>query len=113
MSAITEKTNKLFIASTLSDDDLGYPNEVEFVPSDEDWADEIVWRNLTEGRATVLVGEEIELLLVPRRRGLINRLRGRVAVNVGQRVHGHSTPYMTASRLGRHPVREMRERACA
>lgn len=113
MSAITQKTNELFMASTLSDDDLGYPHEVEFVPSDVEWADDVVWRNLTEGRPTVLVGEDIELLLLPQRRGLIDRLRGRVAVNVGQRVHGDSTPYVTASRLGRHPVREMRELACA
>jgi hypothetical protein len=33
MSTISEKTNELFMASSLSDDDLGYPNEVSFVPS--------------------------------------------------------------------------------
>jgi hypothetical protein len=113
MSTTTDKTYSLFMTSTLSDDDLGYPNDVAFVPGDQDWADDMVWRNLTEGRPTVLVGEDIELLLLPQRRGLIDRLRGRVAVNVGQRVHGDSTPYVTASRLGRHPVREMRERAHA
>jgi hypothetical protein len=51
----------------------------------------------------VLVGEEVELLIVPLRRGLFDRLRGRVPVNVTQRIHGHATPYATVSRLGRHP----------
>jgi hypothetical protein len=109
MSAVPDKTWDLFMASSLSDDDLGYPNRVAFVPGDQDWADDVVWRNLTEGRPTVLVGEETELLLVPMRRSLLDRVRGRVAVHVGQRTHGRSTPYVTASRLGRHPLREMRE----
>jgi hypothetical protein len=113
MSAISERTDELFMAATLSDDDLGYPNGVEFVPADEEWADEVLWRNLIEGQATVLVGEEIELLLTPLRRGPLDRLRGRVPVNVAHRVHGHATPYATPSRLGRHPVREMRRLAHA
>ncbi len=113
MSTISEKTDELFMAATLSDDDLGYPNGVEFVPADEEWADEVLWRNLIEGQATVLVGEEIELLLTPLRRGPLDRLRGRVPVNVAHRVHGHATPYATPSRLGRHPVREMRRLAHA
>jgi hypothetical protein len=113
MSAVPDKTWNLFMAASLSDDDLGYPNRVAFVPGDQDWADDVVWRNLTEGRPTVLVGEETELLLVPMRRSLIDRARGRVTVNVGQRTHGRSTPYVTASRLGRHPLREMRELSLA
>jgi hypothetical protein len=111
MSTISDKTDELFMVATLSDDDLGYPNGVEFVPGDEVWTDDAVWRKLAEGRPTVLVGEQDELLLVPLRRGLIDKLRGRVTVNIGHRVHGQISPYMTASRLGRHPVREMRERA--
>ncbi len=82
MSFISEKTDELFMAATLSDDDLGYPNGVEFVPADEEWADEVVWRNLTDGIPTVLVGEESELVLTPLRRGPLDRLRGRVPVNV-------------------------------
>jgi hypothetical protein len=113
MSTITEKTDRLFMEASLSDDDLGYPAEVAFVPADEEWADEVLWRTLIEGRPTVLVGEEIELLLTPMRRGPIDRLRGRVPVNVAHRVHGHATPYATASRLGRHPVRQMRQLAHA
>ena len=74
MSANLDKTWDLFMAA--KDDDLGYPDDVAFVP-DEEWADEVLWRNLAEGRATVLVGEEIELLLTPLRRSLIDRLRGR------------------------------------
>jgi hypothetical protein len=112
MSTI-DKSWDLFMAASLSDDDLGYPEQVAFVPGDEEWADEVVWRNLTEGRATVLVSDEFELLLTPLPRGLIDRLRGRVGVNVTHRAHGHPAPYATASRLGRHPVRQMRELAHA
>lgn len=111
MSSISEKTDELFKAATLSDDDLGYPNGVEFVPSDEEWADEVVWSNLTHGIPTVLVGEESELLLAPLRRGPLDRLRGRVPVNVSHRVHGHATPYATPTRLGRNPVQQMRRLA--
>jgi hypothetical protein len=109
MSTITEKTNRLFAAATHSDETLGYPDDVEFVPADEEWADDVLWRNLIEGQATVLVSEETELLLIPLRRGPIDRLRGRVPVNVAQRAHGHATPYATASRLGRHPLQQMRQ----
>jgi hypothetical protein len=110
MSTVTDKSWDVFMAASLSDDDLGYPDKVAFVPGDQEWADDVVWRNLADGRPTVIVGEESDLLLVPTRRSLIDKLRGRVAVNVGQRVNGHAPTYMTASRLGRHPLREMRER---
>lgn len=113
MSTITEKTDKLFMAASRSDGPLGYPDDVEFIPADEEWADEVLWRNLVEGQATVIVGEETELLLMPLRRGPIDRLRGRVPVNVAQRVHGHATPYATPSRLGRHPLQQMRQLALA
>ncbi len=111
MSTITEKTDKLFTDATRSDETLGYPDDVAFLAGDLESADEVLWRNLTEGIATVLVGEEIELLLTPMPRGPFDRLRGRVPVHVAQRVHGHATPYATASRLGRHPVRQMRQLA--
>ena len=113
MNAVYDKTWNLFMAASLSDDDLGYPDEVEFVPGDQEWADDVLWRNLTEGRPTVLVSEDAELLLFPLRRSLVDRLRGHVAVNVAHRTHGHVAPYATASRLGRHPVRQMRELAHA
>jgi hypothetical protein len=113
MSTVTDKSWDVFMTASLSDDDLGYPDKVAFVPGDQEWADDVVWRNLADGRPTVIVGEESDLLLVPTRRNLIDKLRGRVAVNVGQRVNGHAPAYMTASRLGRHPLREMRERTCA
>ena len=113
MNAVYDKTWDLFMAASLSDDDLGYPDEVEFVPGDQEWADDVLWRNLTEGRPAVLVSEDAELLLFPLRRSLVDRLRGHVAVNVAHRTHGHVAPYATASRLGRHPVRQMRELAHA
>jgi hypothetical protein len=75
MSEITDKTDELFMAAWRSDDDLGYPADVAFVPSDEEWTDDVLWRNLIEGQATVLVGEDTELLLVLLRRGVIDRLR--------------------------------------
>ncbi len=85
--------------------------EVAFVPGDQEWADGAVWRNLIAGRATVIVSEEVELLLAPLPRSVIDRLRGRVRVNVTHRADGHAAPYAIASRLGRHPVRQMRELA--
>jgi len=109
MSTITEKTDRLFMAASRSDETLGYPDDVAFLAADEEWADDVLWRNLIEGQATVLVSEETELLLIPLRRGPIDRLRRRVPVNVAQRAHGHATPYATASRLGRHPLRQMRQ----
>lgn len=113
MSETVDKTHEVFRAATLSDDDLGYPDRVAFVPGDQEWADDVVWRNLTEGRATVLVSAENELLLIPQPRNPIDRLRGRVRVNVTQRIHGHAGAYAIAGRLGRHPVRQMRELAHA
>lgn len=113
MSTITEKTDKLFMEASLSDDALGYPDDVAFIPGDEEWADDVLWRNLVEGQATVLVGEDSELLLVPMRRGLIDRLRGRVPVSIAPRAHGHATSYAAPSRLGRHPVQQMRQLAHA
>jgi hypothetical protein len=47
------------------------------------------------------------MLLVP------HRLRGHVAVNVAHRTHAHAATFATASRLGRHPMRELRELAHA
>lgn len=109
MSTISEKTDRLFREATYDEDGLGYPEDVAFVPADEAWAEAVLWRNLREGIPTLLVGEETELLLRPLRRGPIDRLRGQVPVSVSQRIQGHATPYATVSRLGRHPVREMRE----
>jgi hypothetical protein len=113
MSTASERTHELFVAATLSDDDFGYPNGVEFVPGDQEWSDDVVWDNLTARRTTLLVGEVGELLLFPRRRSMIDRLRKRVTVTVAFRVNGRPGEFAVASRLGHHPVREMRERACA
>jgi hypothetical protein len=54
MSEISNKTDELFMAASGGDDDLGYPADVAFVPSDEEWTDDVLWRNLIEGQATVL-----------------------------------------------------------
>lgn len=113
MSTVTDRTHELFRTASFSDDDLGYPDDVEFVPGDQEWADDVVWSNLAQGLATVVVNEESELVLLPLRRSPLDKLRGRVAVNVGLRVNGHAPAFMTASRLGRHPLREMRELSLA
>ncbi|HYM54146.1 MAG TPA: hypothetical protein VES97_02205 [Solirubrobacteraceae bacterium] len=114
MSMIDKKTDELFMAATLGEASLGYPDDVEFVPGDQEWADDVVWRNLAEEhRPTVIVDDETELLLIPLPRRLIDRLRGSVRVHVTHRPHGQVAHYATASTLGRHPVREMREMAHA
>ncbi len=114
MSTIDKKTDELFMAANHSDESLGYPDDVEFVPGDKDWADEVVWHSLAEEcRATVIVDEEIELMLIPFPRSIVDRLRGCVRVRVTLRPHGHIAAYATASTLGRHPVREMRALAHA
>ena len=41
MSEITDKTDELFMAASRSDDDLGYPADIAFVPSDEEWTDDV------------------------------------------------------------------------
>jgi hypothetical protein len=114
MSTIDQKTDELFIAATQSDDSLGYPDDIGFVPGDKDWADEVVWRSPAEEcRATVIVDEETKLMLIPLPRTIVDRLRGCVRVRVTHRPHGHIASYATSSALGRHPVREMRALADA
>ncbi len=111
MATPSERTHDLFVAATLSNDDLGYPNGVEFVPDEEPWTDEVVWRNLLDGRPTLLVGRESELLLVSRRRGVLDGVRKRVPVRVAFRVDGRPGEFAVECHIGRYPVREMRERA--
>jgi hypothetical protein len=53
------------------------------------------------------------MLLVPHRLTSINRPRGHVAVNVAHRTRGHAATFATAGRLGRHPMRQLRELAHA
>jgi hypothetical protein len=55
--------------------DLACLHKVASVPGDQEWADNVVWRNLTESRATILVSDEIEWLLAPLPRSLIHRPR--------------------------------------
>lgn len=107
MSTVTDKTGRLFKEATHSDEDPGYPYGVTFVPGDEPWTDESVRRNLEEGYPTLVVGEEVELLLTPRRRGPIDRLRRRMPVDITTHVNGRATTYAVASRLGHRPVLEM------
>jgi hypothetical protein len=89
MTIIRRKTDELFLAATLRDESLGYR------------------------RPTVIVDDETELLLIPLPRRLIDRLRGCVRLRVTHRPHGHIAFYATASTLGRHSVREMRDLAHA
>lgn len=113
MSTIKQKADALFIAATLADEDLGYPDDVAFLCADDEWSEEVLWRNLCQGIATVLVMEQLELLFTPLRCSPLDRLWRRVPVSVAQRADGHRTPYATRSRLGRHPLREIRKLALA
>jgi hypothetical protein len=45
------------------------------------------------------------------RRSIIDRLRKCVTIRVEFRVNGQRGEFAVSSRLGRHPVREMRERS--
>jgi hypothetical protein len=61
----------------------------------------------------VIVDEDIELMLIPFPRNVVDRLRGCVRVRVTHRPQGHIAAFATSSTLGRHPVREMRALAHA
>ena len=41
----------LAVFHELLGESLGYPDDVEFVPGDQEWADDVVWRNLAEEAA--------------------------------------------------------------
>jgi hypothetical protein len=45
MSKTVDKTHELFMAASLSDDDLGYPDRVAFIPGDQEWADDALWQS--------------------------------------------------------------------
>ncbi len=107
MTAIENKTSRLFKVAWESDDDLGYPNHVSFVAGDQEWAESTIATQLTEGTATVVVGADSELLLIPERPGPVDRLLRRVPVTVSVRIDGRPTPYAARTRLGRHPLAEM------
>lgn len=90
---IQDKTHEAFLRATVEDDDLGYPDRVSFVASDEDWADASVWCALhAERHAAIVVDLERETLLMPRRRNpLLRRLDGlvgRTPALVSSRPHG-------------------------
>jgi hypothetical protein len=113
MRSVQDTTWERFTDAVLSDDDLGYPDDVAFVSADAEWADQVLWRYLTSGRPTVLVSDASELLLLPSRRRLRDRLTGHVRVTAQQRTHEGLAPYATRSVLGNRPVRQMRELAAA
>lgn len=105
-----EKTWDLFAAAVLvaNEGQDRYPEGVEFVADEQPWTDAVVWRKLTEHRPAVVVGERVELLLIPRHRSPWDIVRGRVRAEVYSRVHGQRTPYVLPAVLGRHPMRDIR-----
>ena len=114
----TEPTYELFMQSALSDDDLGYPNKVAFVPAEEEWADEVIWRNLTSGTPTVIVVNGFEVLLQPDPPDGVaafwDRLRGRRRVVLKFRscdADRNGRGLGTRTSVGSHPLRELRELA--
>lgn len=107
-----ERIQALLLDAALRDDPA-LPDDLALVPADERWSDDVVYRQLLAGRPTLMVGADLELMLIPRRRSLIDRLRGGVRVRVSQRSPGMTARVATSTRLGRHPVSEMRRLAGA
>ena len=109
MSTLTNTTFEVFNESVLSDEDRGYPDDVTFIASDVDDVDELVRRNLRAGRATVVITEHGEILIVPRsdadgappRRGA--RRAGVPSPSPGERTTG-STASRRTSGAGRSPA---------
>lgn len=94
----TDQANRLFMEASLADETLGYPDRVSFVASDNPHREDIVWRNLSEDRPTVIVDEDaLEIMLVPVGRSFplawLDRARGRVVVRVSWRQHEGSHTY--------------------
>jgi hypothetical protein len=121
MSTVQNIAFDRFLAAGTADDALGYPNGAEFVPADQEWADATVWRILHhDRRPVVIVAEDHELLLLPRRRNPLLRpldgLRGSTPVLVQWRSLGggdQPAPYAVATHVGRHPLGRMRHLAHA
>jgi hypothetical protein len=113
---VQEKMHELVHRAILSDDDLGYPNGVCFVPGDQNWTDDSVWRDLHEdGQAVVLVIMQHEILLCPRRRSRALRWLDGVLrttpVLMSVRRHGDvEFPTATPMRIGRRKCRRLRTR---
>jgi hypothetical protein len=105
--------------AALANEDLGYPDEVSFLPGDQAWADEAAWELLhAERKAVVVVTAEHEILMIPRRHNSvlhwIDGVRGSTPVLVQWRAHGRDRePYAIATHVGRHPLGRMRELAHA
>ena len=94
------------------------PTKVTFVPGDqESGRTRSFGATLTEGHATVLVSEDAELPAHPQPRSRSDRLRGRRVEGKGALYIApteHASPcHAITGRLGRHPVRQMRELAHA
>ncbi|HKG40037.1 MAG TPA: hypothetical protein VKB25_13695 [Conexibacter sp.] len=110
-----------FLAAGTADDALGYPNGAQFIPADQEWADDAAWRALHhERRPVVIVADDHEMVLSPRRRSPLLRpldgLFGSTPVLVQWRSPGDRTasvPYAVATHVGRHPLGHMRELAHA
>lgn len=121
MSTAQDAAFDRFLAAGSADDALGYPDGAEFVPADEEWADEAVWRALHhDRRPVVIVAEDHELLFSPRRRNALMRpldgLIGSTPVLVQWRPLGgsdHHARYAVTTHVGRHPLGRMRHLAHA
>lgn len=112
-----DKTHDLFVRAALSDEDLGYPDDVSFIPSDEEWSDRALTRTIVdERRPAVVVFDSLEVLIEPcprhGLRGLVDRMRGKTGVQIGFREHGIHAPSPVAvrTRVGRHPLDDIRRR---
>lgn len=110
MATLDDITHELFLRSVLANDpNDGYPDGVEFIPADAEWADQAAWQTLKdEGQPVVLIERDIETLFVPQRRSIFDRLIGRVRIVVQTRPHGQPATYAMRQTLRREPLQQMR-----
>lgn len=110
-TVIQIRTHELFLESVHADDDMGYPNDISFIPADQEWSEESAWRKLTEQLPVALVREHDELVIVARPQNLLDRVLGTVRGTVERRVDGRRVDGPTTTRLDRRAVRKMRAAA--
>lgn len=93
----------------LADDALGYPKKVDFVPADSPTVDQDVWDLLVnERRAVAVVDIDDEMIIVPRHRTLLDRIREVVPVTIEIRTKASTAGKSFNTELGRKPVSSMR-----
>lgn len=109
MSTATDHTWDLFTKSAIDDGDRGYPDGVAFVSRDNDNLQMLLWKNLSNGRPTIVVDEDaLEIRLDPIEQRpfftWLDRRLGRVKVTVMWRHSGASHAYRVPSSIRRRDI---------